>query len=386
MKTINIPGICNHLTAMMFIAIGVATLLQPLAGSATRFLLIQAVLWTAIVSIYLSRFIKAEWRPERTKPFSIYLLLFLLMIMPSTLTGINPLKSTFYAILLIVFYFAFLAVREAFTSSPRGFLSPRMFVILSAWGAVALVLCRFAFRFISSSGSLLPWFSLAQEMPEQGKNLDHLADFLLVALFPVIATVGSTASSAGRRMIWRAAAAVTAAGIILSFCRSAWIAIAVEIAVLAVLDRSQRRILLAGLAACCVLVFFLPGITDRLSSIFSTAQSTNVQRLDQWAASFELIRHSPFAGYGIGSFGQLYRQLTGTTVMLPCPHNLFLHLAVECGIPALFIFLGVTVHFLRRMGRTGEDSMPDDNGFARAFRLGVFACFIGMLCFGMFDL
>jgi len=29
---------------------------------------------------------------------------------------------------------------------------------------------------------------------------------------------------------------------------------------------------------------------------------------------------------------------------------------------------------------------PDDNGFSRAFRLGVFASFIGMLCFGLFDL
>ena len=65
-------------------------------------------------------------------------------------------------------------------------------------------------------------------------------------------------------------------------------------------------------------------------------------RLEFYKNSLELIKRSPWLGYGTGAFPQVYRDLTGFTVgdrASVNPHNDYLQMMVELGLPGLIALL-----------------------------------------------
>ena len=62
------------------------------------------------------------------------------------------------------------------------------------------------------------------------------------------------------------------------------------------------------------------------------------QRTDLWKYAWEMIKNSPFVGYGVGEFENIYKIY---------PHNLFLEITVTFGMFGLFLLLIITVNSIK---------------------------------------
>jgi len=95
---------------------------------------------------------------------------------------------------------------------------------------------------------------------------------------------------------------------------------------------------------------------DRLE--FSNGEKiTSVQeRKDFWLGAIQLIKKEPIFGYGPMSFGYVYRSIQKDWLAISDhPHNVFLKIAVENGLPASIFFglflLAVIIRFIRNFLR-----------------------------------
>ena len=69
-------------------------------------------------------------------------------------------------------------------------------------------------------------------------------------------------------------------------------------------------------------------------------------RITQWQFAWELTQQRPWTGWGLRNFSSLYQ--SKMHVWLGHPHNLFLMLSAEIGIPATLIFCGCVAWVLYR--------------------------------------
>ena len=111
----------------------------------------------------------------------------------------------------------------------------------------------------------------------------------------------------------------------------------------------RRRILLG--AAVIILIiggsfFLMPQhIKARFQTMIEQPIGFMGERPQWWQTSLELIKKYPLTGIGLGRFRYEY-QRSGPPEQYNIPyhaHNIYLHIAVEHGIPSLLLFLWIVV-------------------------------------------
>ena len=169
------------------------------------------------------------------------------------------------------------------------------------------------------------------------------------------------------------------ANLVLTLTRAAWISVAFATACLGVylvvtgrvtwgntqaktplrkLESSgglRRRILLGAAVSIVVLsmsLFFLPQhIKARFQTMIEQPIGFMGERPQWWQTSLELIKKYPLTGIGLGRFRYEY-QRSGPPEQYNIPyhaHNIYLHIAVEHGIPSLLLFLWIVVILCRKV-------------------------------------
>ncbi len=117
----------------------------------------------------------------------------------------------------------------------------------------------------------------------------------------------------------------------------------------------RRRILLG--AAVIILIiggsfFLMPQhIKARFQTMIEQPIGFMGERPQWWQTSLELIKKYPLTGIGLGRFRYEY-QRSGPPEQYNIPyhaHNIYLHIAVEHGIPSLLLFLWIVVMLCRRV-------------------------------------
>ncbi|PSB03924.1 O-antigen ligase family protein [Merismopedia glauca] len=84
----------------------------------------------------------------------------------------------------------------------------------------------------------------------------------------------------------------------------------------------------------------------RLTNQMYPDQPLALQRTTQWQFAWDLTLARPWTGWGLRNFTALYLEKTQT--QLNHPHNLFLMLTAETGIPTTLLFLGAIAFILAR--------------------------------------
>ena len=79
-------------------------------------------------------------------------------------------------------------------------------------------------------------------------------------------------------------------------------------------------------------------IWARLNDQMYANRPVAIMRKTQWEFAWNLTKEHPLTGTGLRSFSELYKQKMNT--YLGHPHNLFLMLAAETGLPGLLLFCG----------------------------------------------
>ena len=169
-----------------------------------------------------------------------------------------------------------------------------------------------------------------------------------------------------KRPVWSllvlgAVVAVMGANLVLTLTRAAWVSTLIATVLLGVyfIVIALRRFafghglwkrILFGFTIIIVLLslslFLVPQhIKARFQTMIEHPVGFMGERPQWWQTSLELIRKYPFTGIGLGRFRHEY-QISGPPEQYNVPyhaHNIYLHIAVEHGIPSLLLFLWMVV-------------------------------------------
>ena len=149
------------------------------------------------------------------------------------------------------------------------------------------------------------------------------------------------------------------ANLVLTLTRAAWISVTAATVCLGIylivvmlrkpesVDGLRRGILLGSVAIIVFLslsLFFMPQhIKTRFQTVLEHPIGFMGERPQWWLTSLELIQKYPLTGIGLGRFRYEY-QTSGPPEQYNVPyhaHNIYLHIAVEHGIPSLLLFLWI---------------------------------------------
>ncbi len=192
-----------------------------------------------------------------------------------------------------------------------------------------------------------------------------------------------------RRPRWRIGAGVTAllalVALGVTFTRSAWIGLAIELAVIAgaVAPLSLGVLALAAGAA----YVFAPGAwRERLHSMFDPTHPWNAQRVFMWKAGLRMFRDHPWTGVGLQDLRPLYEHYRdpAATEKAGHLHNVFVQIAASMGSLGLAAFAWLYGSFARAAA-AGLGATRRRGGFAWGVRLGVVAALAGFLVAGLFE-
>jgi O-antigen ligase len=144
------------------------------------------------------------------------------------------------------------------------------------------------------------------------------------------------------RALLIAAMATCVAGIIVTFSRSGFVTLGVlgvAWAARRLRERGGRALPSIALVVLAVMVAVPAGYSDRLSTIVDTERDPTGSADERWATmmtALEQIAHRPLLGYGLGNSvhvsvaqGDIPRE----------PHNAYLKLGAELGVPALIVYM-----------------------------------------------
>jgi O-antigen ligase len=172
-------------------------------------------------------------------------------------------------------------------------------------------------------------------------------------------------------------------GIFASGSRNGLIVAVSQLLVFSLFTKASRAILLAGLAGLAALVTgaAVLGIGGRSLSVVDWA---NDPRVGVWQFGLDLLRQRPWLGWGLGNFKLQYPPgLVPEYDYIAHPHNFWLLLAVEAGIPVLLLFTGLVGRICyRSMRQLLAESFKFPN---QAILLAYLLSFWGCLAFALFD-
>lgn len=237
----------------------------------------------------------------------------------------------------------------AFSALSRSFLDRRN-VEAFAVGTVAASLLMSIYglmQYVYGIGQVHYWRSVPRPTGLFG-DPNYFANYLLSTI-PLTAVVASTGRLGPRRraltLLASLATICSAATVVLTLSRGAWLGLFVETAVFLLWDPLLRRKALRMAPVIVLLMAIADGlpVTDhvlhRLEDLAPTA-SVNAERMQIYLAGLRMVAAHPVLGVGMGNF---LNQSTAFNPKLDRPtigHNVFLEWAAEAGIIAGVAFVG----------------------------------------------
>jgi len=185
--------------------------------------------------------------------------------------------------------------------------------------------------------------------------------------------------------IWFACGVVMAVALVLSFTRSAWLALLVGGLYLVAIAK-PKALALVPVAIVALYVLGPAGLQERIRSIRPEA---NQSRIVMWRTGLNMVAAHPLLGVGPERVGPRFAEFQPEDVEELPPgfyghlHNLYIHYAAERGIPAALIVLWLFGQILFDM-RRGLKRLPkayDDRRFllqagaAGTLVIAVLSCF-----------
>jgi O-antigen ligase len=206
--------------------------------------------------------------------------------------------------------------------------------------------------------------------------------FGLKLIIPISLTMAAflSARSWWGRLISFCALAITVLALLLTMSRSALLALLVIVIVFLVRLRVYRRLIPVVLLGSILLAAMPSSFYGRIQE---AGQTGGAGRLDIWKVGFEMFKHYPLVGTGLGNFMIVYQQYAGFSPkfhgFMRSPHNTYLNVLVDLGILGFVLFLIAIVMQVR----DGSDSKMRSQD-SKVWVVAGEAAFYGLLLYGFF--
>lgn len=258
--------------------------------------------------------------------------------------------------------------------------------------------------FVALAASLLGFAQFASNSTIYATGMfnDHqLFGSFLMLLLPMVAITAITETKTNRQLAAQVATILTAACLLLTHTRSAWIGGAAGLVALGLLaayslSRQARIGPRKHVWVMPVMLLFVAGgfflmvspdtgsIMERAGTLTQVGKEAGWQyRQNKARGSLDMVRARPLTGWGIGLYPYYQRQFTGSGTVLSGAmmkpflneeaHNLYLQTAAELGIPGLALLVSIIIMFLG-MGMARLRSM--EVGLRRNLLLGSMASLV----------
>lgn len=169
-------------------------------------------------------------------------------------------------------------------------------------------------------------------------NPNILAEYLIMTI-PLCISLFWFSKKIYKKIIFFGMSLVMILSLAFTLSRGGWIGFAFSALVFILLI--EKRLLLTLIPISIGGIFLLPQtILNRILSIGNLQDSSNAYRIKMWEITGDIIRDNPIAGVGFGHlpFKQTYETYIRTMPIFHS-HNTYLQTAAETGIPGLLVFL-----------------------------------------------
>ena len=274
-----------------------------------------------------------------------------------------------------------LVLLAAFTAHPNGASGVEVSIRYASYLAILVVLVdsmehglrpmMVAATFVISCSAAAAYGTVAYLVfgatraagPQSDAN--DFAFFLLCAVPLAVALYARSARRVG--WIWAVLTVVLISGIALTFSRGALLALGAMLVITLVRGYVRARYLIAGATLIAVAAMAITSLAPQeiqrsLTQKEYVADANVSSRMDSWAMAAEMTADYPLLGRGPGGYrSTAHRYIpenTADTTHLAVPHNMYLDISSELGIPGLVAFLamiGLALHATLRPSR--EDSL-----------------------------
>lgn len=171
----------------------------------------------------------------------------------------------------------------------------------------------------------------------------------LVACMPFLLLFLFSGKSAASRVTGLLCSAVNVTALILTYSKVGFMgAVAMLILMLLIFHRNTIYLAITVAGVVVILNFALPErILNMISSVVALPTNTHSYRTMLFDTAIEMIKARPFGtGLGETAFSSAYASLIGGTEAISDVGNLYLQIAVSCGVIGLILFIiAITVFF-----------------------------------------
>jgi len=191
-------------------------------------------------------------------------------------------------------------------------------------------------------------------------------------------------SGLSRRWRYMLVTIMSFAAVLGTFARSIWLSFAVAVPVFGFMKGKRiGSIVTTGFLVIVIFcLVFIPAIRERAFSI--VVPSENQTRLNLWKTTLNISADYTLSGIGEDNFDYYFEKykVEGYYDATGHPHNDYLNVLVNSGIPGLFAFLSIWLIIIWMGFRTVKDSK---NPFIKEIALGSTLAIIGFMVGGIFQ-
>ncbi|MBI1354843.1 MAG: hypothetical protein GC160_10890 [Acidobacteria bacterium] len=288
-------------------------------------------------------------------------------------------------------FYVFLALPVAYTLFDS---TDRRRRLLQGWFvacfiAIAVGVAQFAVRVLAARAAGVDFGTFYAPDRITG-FFSHWMTFSQAGLLVFLALVASLlfGTSVRRAMwTWRAVAVCLAAGLVLTFTRSVWLAL-LALAAYFVAQARPKLLWLAPIGVVALLAASPAALQQRVRSIGDA--SANAGRLLMWKTGARMIEDHPLFGVGPERVGPLFRDYLDPDVTELPPayyghlHSIYVHFPAERGLPALLFLLWLLGKILLDHARALRRTPPGRSDDRAAIQAGL-AGTLAVLVVGAFD-
>ncbi len=172
--------------------------------------------------------------------------------------------------------------------------------------------------------------------------------------------------------------------IIFSFSRGAWLGLIAAMIIYALAERKALWIFVIMTLILVGLIIGYSPVSNRFASITNLSFSSNLLRFQIWKTTWNMIKHHPYLGIGMGNFMVVFRDYAPPDFQnraFPFAHNIFLQILAEGGILTLLSFTAIIILTLLK----GIRIIKYSQGFPQKIGLASTVALVAILIQNQFD-